>query len=97
MALLDFFLGIQDPVVGTYRITRASAVSATSSVAPCDMVGELSAPGRAPRMIEHYSPLTPREKWPRVGDILPVVFDKANSEFMRISWKEVPARGTAGS
>lgn len=92
MGILDFFMGIQDPVVGTYRITSASRVSSTSSVANCDMVGEVSGPGIAPRMIEHTSPFTPIEKWPRPGDVLPVLFDRENPEFMRITWKEVPAR-----
>jgi hypothetical protein len=92
MALLDFFMGIQDPVVGTYRVTSASKPSTTSSVAKCDMVGELSAPGVSPRIIEHFSPLTPIGKWPRPDDILPVLFDRTNPEFMRITWKEVPSR-----
>ena len=92
MALLDFFMGIQDPVVGSYRVTSATKPSATSSVAKCDLVGELTAPGFAPRVLEHFSPLTSIDKWPRPGDILPVLFDRDNPEFMRITWKEVPAR-----
>ena len=93
MALLDFFLGIQDPVVGSYRITRVSAVSTTSSVGRCDMVGELTAPGMSPRTLDHHSPLTSIDKWPRVGDVLPVLFDRTNPEFMRVDWKQVPERG----
>src|ERR1700744_4774759 len=58
MALLDFFMGIQDPVVGSYRVTVGAKPSATSSVAKCDLVGELTAPGFAPRVLEHFSPLT---------------------------------------
>jgi hypothetical protein len=85
-------MGIQDPVVGSYRVISASKPSATSSVAPCDLVGELTAPGMAPRTLDHYSPLTATEKWPRPGDILPVLFDRTNPEFLRIAWKEVPAR-----
>jgi hypothetical protein len=92
MGLLDFFMGIQTPVVGTYRITSATRVSTTSSVANCDMVGELTGPGTPPRVIEHNSPFTSIYKWPRPGDVLPVLFDSANPEFMRITWKEVPAR-----
>jgi hypothetical protein len=92
MALLDFFLGIQDGVVGTYRVTKASKAPTSSSVAPCDMVGELSGPGLTALPLDHYSPLTPLDKWPRVGDILPVLFDRTNPEFFRISWKEIAAR-----
>jgi len=92
MAILDFFLGIQDPVVGSFRVTRATPPPTSSSVARCDIVGELSGPGLTPRMLDHHAPLTSLEKWPRVGDILPVVFDRDNPVFMRITWKEVPAR-----
>lgn len=92
MGLLDFFMGIQDPIVGTYRVTRATAASTSSSVGPCTMVGELSAPGSAPTTVEHYSAFTSITKWPRPGDVLPVLFDRKNPEFMRITWKEVPER-----
>jgi hypothetical protein len=92
MALLDFFMGIQDPVDGTYLVTRASKPPTSSSVGNCDMLGELSGPGLAPTVIEHTSALAALAKWPRPGDILPVVFDRDNPEFMRITWKQVAAR-----
>jgi hypothetical protein len=90
MALLDFFMGIQDPVVAEYRITKVSKPSTTSSVASCDMVGEVTAPGMTPRTIAHNSPFASIEKWPRVGDVLPVLIDRVNPEFMRIQWKQIP-------
>jgi hypothetical protein len=93
MALLDFFLGIQDPVQGEYRITSASKASGSSSVASCDMVGEVRGPGIGPRTIEHTSPLTSIDKWPRPGDVLPVLFDRDNPEFLKVLWKQVPERG----
>jgi hypothetical protein len=93
MALLDFFMGIQDPVMAEYRITKVSAPSKTSSVASCDMVGELTAPGIPTQMIEHNSPFTALEKWPRVGDVLPVLVDRDNPVFLRIQWKQVPEQG----
>jgi hypothetical protein len=92
MALLDFFMGIQDPVEGEYRITKASKVSTMSSVASCDMVGEVSGPGIPPRVLEHNSPFTSIHKWPRPGDVLPVLFDRANPDFLKIQWKQVAAR-----
>ncbi len=92
MALLDFFMGIQDPVEGEYRITAVSKPSG-SSVASCDMVGQVSGPGIQPRVIEHNSPFTAPGKWPRVGDVLPVLFDRTNPDFLRIVWKQVPERG----
>jgi len=92
VALLDFFMGIQDPVDALYRITKVSAASTTSSVASCDMVGEVSAPGIASRTIEHNSPFTSLDKWPRVGDVLPVLIDRQNPVFMRIQWKQIPER-----
>jgi hypothetical protein len=91
MALLDFFMGIQDPVEGEYRITSVSKASG-SSVASCDMVGEVSGPGIRPRVIEHNSPFTALGKWPRVGDVLPVLFDRTNPDFLKILWKQVESR-----
>jgi hypothetical protein len=91
MALLDFFMGIQDPVEGEYRITSVSDASG-SSVASCDMVGEVSGPGIRPRVIEHNSPFTALGKWPRVGDVLPVLFDRTNPDFLKILWKQVESR-----
>jgi hypothetical protein len=93
MGILDFFMGIQDPVVAEYRITKASTHSGNSSVASCDMVGEVTAPGLTSRMVEHNAPFAPIEKWPRVGDVLPVLVDRDNPEFLRIQWKQVPERG----
>jgi len=92
MGLLDFFMGIQDPVNGEYRITSASKSPGGSSAASCDMVGEVSAPGIARRTIEHNSPFTAIGKWPRPGDVLPVLFDRDNPDFLRIQWKQVAER-----
>ncbi len=92
MGILDFFLGIQDPVAAQYRVTKATPIPATTSVGLCDMVGELTVPGKPPRVVEHTAPLTARAKWPRVGDILPVLADNDNPEFMKIEWKQVPDR-----
>lgn len=91
MALLDFFMGIQDPVEGEYRVTSVSKAPG-SSVASCDMVGEVSGPGIRPRVIEHNSPFTALGKWPRIGDVLPVLFDRANPDFLKILWKQVESR-----
>jgi hypothetical protein len=92
MGLLDFFMGIQEPVEGQYRITSATKPSTRSSVANCDMVGELSGPGIDSRTIEHNSPFTAIDKWPRPGDVLPVLFDRDNPDFLKIQWKQVPDR-----
>jgi hypothetical protein len=92
MGILDFFMGIQEPIDGQYRITSANKPSVDSSVANCDMVGEVSGPGIEPRMIEHNSPFTSITKWPRPGDVLPVLFDRNNPDFLKIQWKLVPDR-----
>jgi hypothetical protein len=92
MGLLDFFMGIQEPVEGRYTVTSATKPSTTSSVANCDMVGELSGPGIDPRTIEHNSPFTSIDKWPRPGDVLPVLFDRDNPDFLKVQWKQVPER-----
>jgi hypothetical protein len=92
MGILDFFMGIQEPVEGVYRITSASKPPTNSSVASCDMVGEVSAPGIPPRAFEHNSPFTPLDKWPRPGDLLPVLFDRTNPGFLKIEWKKIASR-----
>jgi hypothetical protein len=91
MALLDFFMGIQEPVEGEYRVTAVSLASG-ATVASCDMVGEVSGPGIVPRLIEHNSPFTSVAKWPRPGDVLPVLFDRNQPDFLKILWKQVPER-----
>jgi hypothetical protein len=93
MGILDFFMGIQDPVEGEYRITSASKPPTSSSVGSCDMVGEVSGAGIRPRVHEHTSPFTSIEKWPRPGDVLPVLFDRDNPDFLKVLWKRVPERG----
>jgi hypothetical protein len=92
MGILDFFMGIQEPVDGEYRITSASKPPTSSSVASCDMVGQVSGPGVPPRIHEHTSPFTPLGKWPRPGDVLPVLFDRDNPDFLKIQWKQIASR-----
>jgi hypothetical protein len=92
MGILDFFMGIQDPVDASYRVTSATKPPTESSVANCDMVGEVTAPGLKPRVVEHNSPFTDLDKWPRPGDVLPVLVDRDNPDFMKVKWKEVPER-----
>jgi hypothetical protein len=92
MGLLDFFMGIQNPVEGEYRIIRATKVSTSSSVANCDMLGELSGPGIQPCVLEHNSPFTSITRWPRPGDVLPVLFDRDNPGFLKVLWKRIPER-----
>jgi hypothetical protein len=92
VGILDFFMGIQDPVAAQYRVTKATKAPTTSTFALCDMVGELTVPGSAPKVVEHTAPLTPLAKWPRVGDILPALADRANPVFMKIEWKQIPER-----
>jgi hypothetical protein len=92
MGILDFFMGIQEPVEGKYVITSASKPPTNSSVASCDMVGQVSGPGIPARIHEHTSPFTSLDKWPRPGDVLPVVFDRDNPDFLKIQWKQIPAR-----
>ena len=92
MGILDFFMGIQDPIPAQYRVTKATATPTNSSFGICDMVGELIVPGAKPRIVEHTSPRMTLEKWPRVGDVFPVIADRDNPEFLKIEWNKVPAR-----
>jgi hypothetical protein len=93
MGILDFFMGIQDPIEASYRITRASKPPANSSVGLCDMVGDLTAAGVFATGVEHTWPFVSVTKWPRVGDILPVLVDRDDPEFfLRVQWKQVPER-----
>jgi hypothetical protein len=91
MGILDFFMGIQDPIEGRYRITKVSKPPTNSSVGSCDMVGDVAASGVSVTGVEHTAPFASVSKWPRVGDILPVRVDRDNpADFMRVQWKDVP-------
>jgi hypothetical protein len=89
MGILDFFMGIQDPVEAEFRLTKCTVPKLKQRFSSCYMFGEITAPGLEPRMMEHTSPLTPRAKWPKPGQILPVTVDRDDPYFLRVKWDEV--------
>jgi hypothetical protein len=89
MGLLDFFMGIQEPVVAVFFVTKCTPLPENSAYGSCDMVGEVTGPGIAGVVVEHNSPFTSRDKWPKPGDTLPVLADRGNPTFLKIQWKDV--------
>jgi hypothetical protein len=78
-----------DPVPGVYRLIGCSAGSSDASYSTCRMQGVVTGPGVGPVAVEHRC-TAPTKRWPRPGDELPVLVDRADPTRLRIHWDEVP-------
>lgn len=95
MGILDFFMGIQTPVDGEYTLSACSKRTSNAPFSSCTMRGVITEKGMPPREMEHDSPLTPRDKWPSPGQVLPVIVDRDNPYFLRVKWDKVPPISTS--
>jgi hypothetical protein len=93
MGLLDFFMGIQEPVDAEYRLTSCTPLPKSGTHGSCDMVGEVTGSGLVPSVVDHNAPFVALEKWPKVGDVLPVLVDRDNPTFLKVKWKDILPRG----
>jgi hypothetical protein len=92
MGILDFFMGIEDPLSGAYRLTSCSVLKTRTPYSSCIMTGEVSGAGIPSRTVRHESPLAPRDRWPVPGQVLPVTVDRNDPEQLRVLWDQVPLR-----
>jgi hypothetical protein len=80
---------MKDPVDGTAQVVGSTQPpdSATSSNVNLTLV--VQAEGVPATTIEH-SCIAPTKKWPFPGETLPVTFDRADPDRLKIRWDDVP-------
>jgi Short C-terminal domain len=83
---------MKDPVDGTAQVVGSTQPpdSATSSNVNLTLV--VQAEGVSAVSIEH-SCIAPTKKWPFPGQTLPVTFDRADPDRLKIRWDDVPEAG----
>ena len=83
---------MKDPVEGTAQVVGSTQPpdSATSSNVNLTLV--VQAEGVPAVSIEH-SCIAPTKKWPFPGQTLPVTFDRADPDRLKIRWDEIPEAG----
>jgi hypothetical protein len=83
---------MKDPVDGTAQVIGSTQPpdSATSSNVNLTLV--VQAEGVSAVSIEH-SCIAPTKKWPFPGQTLPVTFDRADPDRLKIRWDDVPEAG----
>jgi hypothetical protein len=84
---------MKDPVDGTAQVVGSTQPpdSATSANVNLNLV--VQAEGVPAVSIEH-SCMAPTKKWPYPGATLPVTFDRADPDRLKIRWDDVPEAGT---
>jgi hypothetical protein len=86
---------MRSPVDGTLRVTAVTEPAFGAANSSCTIDGVVQVPGLAARPVQ-ISGLAPNEKWPRVGEDLPITVDQANPTNRLIRWDEVPVRTDQG-
>lgn len=82
---------MKDPVRGTAQVVAASMpLQGASGWSNCDLDLVVSADGLEPYAVE-MSPWTRMSKWPYPGYTLPVTVDRADPEYVKIEWDDVPS------
>jgi hypothetical protein len=83
---------MKDPVDGTAQVVGSTQPpdSATSANVNLNLV--VQAEGVPATSIEH-SCMAPTRKWPFPGATLPVTFDRADPDRLKIRWDEIPEAG----
>jgi hypothetical protein len=83
---------MKDPVDGTAQVVGSTQPpdSATSANVNLNLV--VQAEGVPATSIEH-SCMAPTRKWPFPGATLPVTFDRADPDRLKVRWDEVPEAG----
>jgi hypothetical protein len=79
---------MKDPVSGTLSVTGVSLPSPDAVWAGCEMTGVLAAPGLDPRPVKRAG-MVRTALWPKPGDVLPVLVDRARPDFYFVEWLRV--------
>lgn len=82
---------MRDPVRGTMLVTQMSLASASEEESVWQggtIAGIVTIPGEAPFVYRRQAMIL-TEKFPKAGDVLPIIIDRANHARVAIQWDEV--------
>ena len=79
---------MKDPVSGTLSVTGVGMPSPEAVWAACEITGVLAAPGLDPRPVKRAG-LVRTSLWPKPGDVLPILVDRAKPDFYVVEWVRV--------
>ena len=85
---------MQDPVSGTLTVTGISEPNPEYSWRMADITGVISAAGLEPRAVRRTGMIS-TDMWPKAGQVLPVVIDRAKPDFFVIEWVKVKSGNDA--
>jgi hypothetical protein len=83
---------MKDPVDGTAQVVGSTQPPDSASSANVNLNLVVQAEGVPATSIEHTC-MAPTKKWPYPGHTLPVTFDRADPDRLKIRWDEVPEAG----
>ena len=81
---------MKDPVRGTAQLVACSRWSQPAVASNIVMNLVVSADGMPATPVEHEC-MCRQDRWPRVGQILPVTVDRADPGRLRVEWDELPS------
>ena len=87
--------GARTWVSGTAHVTSASEPPASSSYGRCELQIVVAAPGLPTSAVKVRDSRVPIDRWPVVGDTLPVKVDVDDMRRVRIQWGQVPTHTEA--
>jgi hypothetical protein len=80
---------MKDPVDGTAQVVGSTQPPDSASSANCNLNLVVQAEGVSAISIEH-SCIAPTKKWPWPGTTLPVTFDRADPDRLKVRWDDIP-------
>jgi hypothetical protein len=83
---------MKDPVDGTAQVVGSTQPPDSASSSNVNLTLVVQAEGVSAVSIEH-SCIAPVKKWPFPGQTLPVTFDRADPDRLKIRWDEIPESG----
>ena len=85
---------MKDPAPGTFTVTGITAPSTEAIWAMAEITGVISAAGLDPRPVQRPGMLR-TALWPKPGQVLPVVVDRAKPDFFVVEWIKVKSGSEA--
>jgi hypothetical protein len=80
---------MKDPVDGVARVVGGTQPPDSATNANIDLTLVVQAEGVSATTVEH-SCFAPTKKWPYPGETLPVTFDRADPDRLKVRWDDVP-------